>query len=273
MGGGAAKPLLTDEHRITWVLGNWKQHHLRTAAAACARAIAEGVPEAIAGRDPKAGEIRVGIAPPYLSLDAVAPFVRPRTPVWLLAQDIGAQEAGAFTGEVGSAMLAEAGVQAAIVGHSERRTHYREDDALVSRKVAAALAGGLTVVLCVGERLEAREAGDHENTVISQISGSLSQVKDEHVDARLVLAYEPVWAIGTGHTATPEQASAMHRTIRAVLGERFGERGRGRSILYGGSVKPENAADLMAAGDIDGFLVGGASLDPSSFLAIVKAAA
>ncbi len=256
--------------RITWVLGNWKQHHARAAAAANARAIAQGVPGALADAR---GEVRVGIAPPYLSIDAVAPSCRPRTPVWLLAQDVAAQESGAFTGEVGPAMLAEAGVEAAIVGHSERRAYFGEDDALVARKVAAALAGGLTVVLCIGERLEARQSGDHEKTVISQLSGSFVEVKDEQIGDRLVLAYEPVWAIGTGHTATPEQASAMHRTIRAWLGERFGDRGRGRSILYGGSVKPENAADLMAAGDIDGFLVGGASLDPSSFLAIVKAAA
>jgi triosephosphate isomerase len=259
--------------RITWVLGNWKQHHPRRAAADCAKRIADGVEASIGSAHASAGEVRVGIAPPYLSLDAVGMWVRPRTPVWLLGQDVAAQETGAFTGEVGSAMLTEAGVEAAIVGHSERRAHFGEGDALVSRKVAAALAGGLTVVLCVGERLEAREAGEHENTVISQLFGSLAEVTDEGVDARLVLAYEPVWAIGTGLTASPEQASEMHRTIRRVLGERFGDRGRGRSILYGGSVKPENAADLVAAGDIDGFLVGGASLDPSSFLAIVKAAA
>jgi triosephosphate isomerase len=249
--------------RITWVIGNWKQNHGRKAAAECARAIAAGV---------KPGDLRVGIAPPYLSIDAVASAVRPQTAVWLLAQDVAAQESGAFTGEVGSAMLREAGVEGAIVGHSERRAHYGESDAFVASKVAAALAGGLTVVLCVGEQLAARESGDHEKTVISQLSGSLAQVKDEQLDERLVLAYEPVWAIGTGHTATPDQASAMHRTIRGWLGERFGDRGRGRSILYGGSVKPDNAADLMAAGDIDGFLVGGASLDPTSFLAIASAA-
>ena len=256
--------------RITWILGNWKQHHARAAATACAQAIAEGVPAAIARAK---GDVRVGIAPPYLSIDVVRPSVRPRSAVWLLAQDVAAQETGAFTGEVGPAMLAEAGVEAAIVGHSERRAYFGEGDALVARKLAAALAAGLTAVLCIGERLEARQAGEHEMTVISQLSGSLAHVSDEHVDARLVLAYEPVWAIGTGHTATPEQASEMHRTIRNWLGERFGDRGRGRSILYGGSVKPENAADLVAAGDIDGFLVGGASLDPSSFLAIVEAAA
>jgi triosephosphate isomerase len=215
--------------------------------------------------------------------------------VWLLAQDVAAQDSGAFTGEVGPAMLREAGVEAAIVGHSERRAMFGDDDALVAAKlshalqagltvvlcddalVAAklshALQAGLTVVLCVGEALEAREAGKHETTVISQLSAAFAQVDSSAIGERLVIAYEPVWAIGTGRTATPAQASEMHRTIRAWLRDRFGDVGADRSILYGGSVKPGNAADLMAAGDIDGFLVGGASLDPASFLAIVRAAA
>jgi triosephosphate isomerase len=258
---------------ITWILGNWKQNHAAQSAAQCAREVSAGLDAALASPHPSAPEVRVGIAPPYLSLAAAAPLCRPQTPVWLLAQDVAAQESGAFTGEVGPAMLTEAGVQAAIVGHSERRAYYGENDALVARKVEAALAGGLTVVLCVGEGLEARDAGTHENTVISQLSGSLARVKGEAVDARLVIAYEPVWAIGTGRTASPAQARDMHRTIRKQLGERFGPAGRDRSILYGGSVKPDNAADLLAAGDIDGFLIGGASLDPASFLAIVRAAA
>ncbi|MEM6997210.1 MAG: triose-phosphate isomerase [Myxococcota bacterium] len=257
----------------TWVLGNWKQNQLRDAAASCAGGIAEGVAAALDGADPSAGEVRVGLAPPYLSLDAARPHCRPGAPVWLLAQDCAQQDAGAFTGEVGPAMLRDAGVEGTLVGHSERRAYYGDDDASVAAKLAAGLAGGLVVVLCVGEALAARDAGEHESTVISQLSAALDEVSPEQVTERLVVAYEPVWAIGTGRTASPAQASAMHATIRAWLADRFGDRGRGRSILYGGSVKPNNAAELIAAGDVDGFLVGGASLDPASFLAIVRAAA
>jgi triosephosphate isomerase len=254
--------------RTQWVLGNWKQNHAREAATTCARGVADGATAALAGT-----AVRVGIAPAYLSLDVASAFTRPHTPVWLLAQDVAAQDDGAFTGEVGPQMLREAGVEAAIVGHSERRAMFGDHDDLVAAKLTHALAAGLTVVLCAGEGLASREAETHENTVISQLSKAFAHLDSKLVDDRLVLAYEPVWAIGTGRTASPAQASEMHRTIRGWLGERFGEAGRGRSILYGGSVKPNNAAELMAAGDIDGFLVGGASLDPTPFLAIVRAAA
>lgn len=259
--------------RTTWILGNWKQNHRPVAAERCARGVADGLAEALADPHASAGEVRVGIAPPYLSLAAALPFTRNDDTLLLLAQDAAAQDEGAFTGEVGPAMLLEAGVEGAIVGHSERRAYYGEDDALVAAKLRAVLASGLTCVLCVGERLEARDAGEHESTVISQLSNAFSNVSPDAVNGRLLVAYEPVWAIGTGRTATPEQASEMHRTIRGWMRERFGEAGADRSILYGGSVKPGNAADLIAAGDVDGFLVGGASLDPASFLAIVRAAA
>jgi triosephosphate isomerase len=253
---------------MRWVLGNWKQNHGREAAARCAASIAGGLDQARGD-----GSVEVGIAPPYLSLDAARAHTRPAADVWLLAQDVAAQDSGAFTGEVGPPMLREAGAEAAIVGHSERRAMFGDTDALVAAKLGHALQADLTVVLCVGEALAARDAGEHESTVISQLSKAFAQLDSSEVGPRLVIAYEPVWAIGTGRTATPEQAGAMHRTIRAWLAERFGEAGRDRSILYGGSVKPDNAADLLAAGDIDGFLVGGASLDPTSFLAIVRAAA
>jgi triosephosphate isomerase (TIM) len=255
--------------RTIWVLGNWKQNHLPDAAASTAQRVAEGVAEATSGTQ----SVRVGIAPPYLSLISARPFTRPSHPVWLLAQDVAAQESGAFTGEVGPAMLAAAGVEGAIIGHSERRALYAEDDAMVSAKVRCALDGGLTVVLCVGETLDVRERGDHEKTVISQLSDALHEVDLEVFGPRVVVAYEPVWAIGTGRTASPAQAGEMHRAIRRFLRERSGDAGGDRSILYGGSVKPDNAAELMAAGDVDGFLVGGASLDPDAFLAIVAAAA
>jgi len=259
--------------RITWILGNWKQNHLAADATACAKGVAEGLEQALA--NPVAGcpEIRVGFAPTYLALSAAAPFARPHAGPWLLAQDVAAQESGAFTGEVGVAMLREAGVSAAIVGHSERRAYYGDTNALVADKVANALAHDLTVVLCVGESLDARDKGEHETTVISQLSESLARVDSSALDARVVIAYEPVWAIGTGRTASPEQARDMHRAIRAHLAATYGDTGRDRSILYGGSVKPGNAAELIAAGDIDGFLIGGASLKADSFLAIASAAA
>jgi triosephosphate isomerase len=287
--------------RVTWVIGNWKQNHRPAAAKACAEAVAGGVAEALGGKSPMAGEVRlgsarvawvigsvadapsgkspmagglrVGIAPPYLSIEAARPYTRPEHPVVLFAQDVAAQDEGAFTGEVGPAMLREAGVEGAIVGHSERRQHYGETDALVAAKLAAALQAGLVGVLCVGERLESRDAGTHESTVISQLSISLSKVTPELVDERLVIAYEPVWAIGTGRNATPGQAAEMHAAIRRFMHTSFGQAGADRSILYGGSVKPGNAAELIAAGDVDGFLVGGASLDPASFLGIVRASA
>jgi len=259
--------------RITWILGNWKQNHRAEAAEACAKGVADGLDDALRTLHPSVTDIRVGIAPPYLSISAARPFTRPRAATWLLGQDVSAQDEGAFTGEVGPLMLREAGVEGAIVGHSERRAYYGEDDTVVAAKVQASLGNGMVCVLCVGERLEARDAGDHESTVISQLSNALAHLSPESLDERLIIAYEPVWAIGTGRTASPQQASEMHRTIRAWLLDHFGGVGADRSILYGGSVKPGNAPDLLAAGDIDGFLVGGASLDPESFLAIVRAAA
>ncbi|MBV1861070.1 MAG: triose-phosphate isomerase, partial [Nannocystaceae bacterium] len=243
-------------NRITWVLGNWKQNNLLADATECARGIANGLEAALASPVAGCPEVRVGFAPTYLALAASAPFTRPAGKAWLLAQDVAAQESGAFTGEIGVAMLKEAGVDAAIVGHSERRASFGDTSALVGQKVANALSHDLTVVLCVGESLESRDKGDHETTVITQLSESLSKVDSNAIDARLVIAYEPVWAIGTGRTASPQQARDMHRAIRAHLREMYGDAGRDRSILYGGSVKPGNAAELLSAGDIDGFLVG-----------------
>ena len=251
--------------RNIWVLGNWKQNLLRTAAADLAAGVAAGLGDArrACGDDAR---LRVGIAPTYLALDAAGPHTGDH--LWLLAQDVAAQESGAFTGEVGPAMLREVGVRAAIIGHSERRAHFGDHDALVAAKVKSALAGDLHAVLCVGETLEQRDAGNHETVVVDQLAAALREIPDCE---RVVIAYEPVWAIGTGRTATPEQASSMHGVIRRWLDQ--AGHGADRSILYGGSVKPGNAAELLAAGDIDGFLVGGASLDARGFLDIVTAAA
>jgi triosephosphate isomerase (TIM) len=197
--------------RTTWVLGNWKQNHLRGPAAVCSRAIAEGLAAAQAGAHADAADLRVGIAPPYLSLEAARAATRPASPVWLLAQDCAAQDSGAFTGEVGPAMLRDAGVEATLVGHSERRALFGDTDELVGRKLKAALEAGLVTVLCIGEPLAERDAGTHESFVISQLHAALAQVDSSLVGASFVLAYEPVWAIGTGRTATPEQAAQMHR--------------------------------------------------------------
>lgn len=253
--------------RVRWTIGNWKQNLFRGTAELLATDVVDNLPPELL--ENPAGS-RIGIAPTFVALDALAPWSRPAGPLYLFGQDVAAQEEGAFTGEVGPGQLADVGAHGAIVGHSERRTHYREDDDLVARKVECALKAGLRVVLCVGEGLEVRERGEHENFVISQLSASLARVTSELMQERLIIAYEPVWAIGTGKTATPRDAAAMHRQIRAWLGEHHGAAGADRSILYGGSVKPGNAAALMAAGDIDGFLVGGASLEAEAFLQIVR---
>ena len=252
--------------RSRWIIGNWKQNVLTGAAVELAGAVADGL-----GDVPD--HTHVGVAPSYLCLPALNTRLGAGGPLHRFAQDVAAQESGAFTGEVGPSMLADVGARGSLIGHSERRAYYGDDDARVAAKVQSALAGGLDVVLCVGEPLEIREAGTHESHVISQLSAALAEVSPEAAE-RIVLAYEPVWAIGTGKTATPEQAASMHGAIRRWLRERYdGAPAADRSILYGGSVKPGNAAALMAAGDIDGFLVGGASLDAASFLDIVRAVA
>ena len=253
--------------RTRWTIGNWKQNLLRGAAEELATAVVGDLPEPVAEGGK---QVRVGIAPSYVALDVVRPWVRPQGPLFLFAQDVAAQDEGAFTGEVGPDMLRDAGVHGAIVGHSERRTLFGETDASVARKVQLALEAELRVVLCIGEGLAIRESGDHENFVVSQLSAALSQLPRELIGERLILAYEPIWAIGTGKTATPRDAAAMHRKLRAWMEQHFGSAGADRSILYGGSVKPNNAAALMAAGDVDGFLVGGASLEAEAFLQIVR---
>jgi triosephosphate isomerase len=184
------------------------------------------------------------------------------------AQDCSRLQSGAFTGDVAPKMLADLGCRWVILGHSERRHYHRESDALVSAKVAAAIEAGLRPIVCVGETLQQREAGDAEAVVAAQLQGSLGE--QTSIDG-LVIAYEPVWAIGTGLTATPEQAQGMHAFIRGYLGNLAGMEGATR-VLYGGSVRADNAAKLFAQRDIDGALVGGASLLAAEFLAIVKSA-
>ncbi len=207
---------------------------------------------------------------PFTHLAPMAQLAR-GTSVLLGAQDASAHTEGAYTGEVSAAMAADAGARFVIVGHSERRAYHAEDDALVNAKVRAVRAAGLVPILCVGEREEEREAGSAERVVLAQLAADLGGVElaDE---SELVVAYEPVWAIGTGRTATAADAQAMGAVVRSALRERYPALADGVRLLYGGSMKPANAAELLAKPDVNGGLIGGASLDVDPLLAIVEAA-
>ncbi len=245
------------------VAGNWKMHTVPAAAAELARDVARRVRS-------HADAVAVAVCPPSVSLAAVGEVVR-NTPVRLGAQTMHEADEGAYTGEVSAGMLVAVGCHYVILGHSERRQLFGETDDGVNRKTQAALAHGLVPIVCVGETLDERKAGDEEAVVGRQVEAALggAEIGDA---AHLVVAYEPVWAIGTGETASPEQAQAMHRFLRERLRAALGEPGRRVALLYGGSVKPGNAADLFAQPDIDGGLIGGASLDAESFAQIVEAA-
>lgn len=193
------------------------------------------------------------------------------TPIEVVAQNCSEQEKGAYTGEVSIDMLQSVGVKTVIIGHSERRDIYKEEDALLEAKTKAAIHKGMRVIFCCGEHLEIRKSGDHFSTVRNQIEKALFNLTAVQME-QVVIAYEPVWAIGTGETASPDQAQEMHAHIRKMLQEKFGNKtAQETSILYGGSVKPTNASELFANPDVDGGLVGGASLDAQSFLAIADA--
>ena len=239
------------------VVGNWKMHGSRAANA-------ELLASLLAGR-PYASDIAV--CAPFVFIGDVAAALAGSDIRWG-AQDVSAQEQGAFTGEVSASMLAECGCRYAIVGHSERRALHAESDEVVAAKAQAALARGVTPIVCVGETLAERDAGETEAVVKRQLSVVIHQLA--HCAAEMVVAYEPVWAIGTGRTASPEQAQAVHRVLRAQLHAATG-RGDAMKILYGGSVKADNAAALFAQPDIDGGLIGGASLKAADFIAICRA--
>jgi triosephosphate isomerase len=243
------------------IAANWKMHKTIAEAEAFARELLPLV--AGAGAE-------VAVAPSFVALAALGRALA-GSAVALAAQNVNPSEQGAFTGEVSPGMLADAGCRYAIVGHSERRALYGETSAFVAAKAAALLARDIRPIVCVGESLAEREAGQTLNVVGGQLRDSLASVPASRA-AELVVAYEPVWAIGTGRTATPETAQQVHGALRAELVARFGEAGRAIRIQYGGSVKPENTAELMAQPDIDGALVGGASLEAKSFAAIVRAA-
>ncbi|NNE00188.1 MAG: triose-phosphate isomerase [Pirellulaceae bacterium] len=248
--------------RRTIIAGNWKMN-MRAATAA---ALAKGVVEAVGERS----TVEVVLCPPAVYLSCVADAVA-GTPVELGAQNLYAANDGAFTGEVNASMLTDAGCRFVILGHSERRALMGETDAQVSEKLHAALAGNLVPIVCVGETLDQREAGDTEKVVEAQIRGSLAGL-DEIRAAGIVVAYEPVWAIGTGKTASPEQAEEVHAFIRKLLGELFTDEVAAQIRLqYGGSVKPGNAKELLGQPNIDGALVGGASLKADDFAGIISA--
>ncbi|MCA9510347.1 MAG: triose-phosphate isomerase [Myxococcales bacterium] len=213
-------------------------------------------------------DVDVVLAPTFTALHAVGKAIA-GSRVALAAQNVSAEPKGAFTGEISTEMLRDVGCAYAIVGHSERRALYGETSELVARKAQALLAAGMRPIVCVGETLEEREAGRVEAVVGEQLAGSLAGIADDRA-AEVVVAYEPVWAIGTGRTATPEIAQEVHAFVRTRLRERFGAGGDAIRIQYGGSVKPDNVAELMAQPDIDGGLVGGASLEPESFASIVN---
>jgi triosephosphate isomerase len=242
------------------VAGNWKMNgNLAANAALLGGITAElGAPKC---------DVAVCAPAPYL---AQCRAELAATPLAWGAQDVSAHEAGAYTGEVAAAMLADFGCTYVIIGHSERRAYHGEDDALVARKTQRALQAGLTPIVCVGETLAEREAGQTDAVVGRQIDAVLAAL-DADAAARLVIAYEPVWAIGTGKTATPQMAQEVHAMLRAKLLQKTAAGAQVR-ILYGGSMKPDNARELMAMPDIDGGLIGGASLKAADFLAIVNAA-
>ena len=257
-------PDTTAIRRRPLIAANWKMHKTRREADAFCDALLAALGERTAP------DVDVVLCPAFTALAEVA-LRCAATPVRVAAQNMHAKADGAFTGEVSAPMLLDAGAWGVVLGHSERRRHFGETDAELAAKVPAALDSGLVPILCVGETEAERDGGHTETVLRRQLEADLERVAGGRV-RDLVIAYEPVWAIGTGRTATGEQAQEAIGFIRAVIGERAGDGAEGVRILYGGSVKPANASELIALPDIDGALVGGASLDPADFLAIVEAA-
>ena len=245
------------------VVGNWKMTLTAAHGRELARAVADGLPP---------GAVDVAVCPTFVHLFPVADVLR-GSPVHLGAQDVFFESSGAYTGEVSPTMIVETGATFVILGHSERRhtIGHLEDDWMINRKVRAAFAAGLTPILCVGETLAQRDAGQTLDVLSFQLTAALAGVGGD-MGARLVVAYEPVWAIGTGRNATPAQAQEAHAHLRRVLADHWGSAAQTVRILYGGSVKPENARELLAEDDVDGGLIGGASLKAGSFLGIITAA-
>jgi triosephosphate isomerase (TIM) len=248
--------------RKPFIAANWKMQKTIGEAEAYIQALLPKVGAV--------GDVETVICPPYLALQAMVDSARGSS-VQVYAQSMHEADEGAFTGEVSAPMLAEIDVQGVILGHSERRQYYNETDRALQLKVPRALEAGLTPLLCVGETEEERERGDTERKLRHQVQEALEKVAKDRL-ADMVIAYEPIWAIGTGLVATPEQAQEAIAFVRALVEDRDKAAGEAVRILYGGSLKPANAPELLALPDVDGALVGGASLDPGSFAEIVEAA-
>lgn len=248
--------------RTPIIAGNWKMNMLVGEAVG----LAESLKESVGGLS----GVEVVVCPPFTALDAVVRALE-GSDIAVGGQNCYLAESGAFTGEVSPQMLLDVGCEWVIIGHSERRQYFGETDEYLNEKLRFALAAGLKVMFCVGETLDEREAGEMDNVLRRQVGKGLGGLDEAEFD-RLVVAYEPVWAIGTGLTATPEQADEAHGFVRALVREQFSETVSGSlRIQYGGSVKADNAVELMAKGNVDGALVGGASLRADGFAAIVKA--
>jgi triosephosphate isomerase len=248
--------------RTKLIAGNWKMNQTVAEATGLIAAL-RAQAAAMEGKD-------VAVCPPFTTLAAVVAAVA-GTPIRVGAQNVHWADSGAYTGEVSAAMLREIPVTYVIIGHSERRQYFGETDKTVNQRLLAALKAGLTPIVCVGELLQQREANQTEAVVTTQIRDSLAGLSAAQL-AATVIAYEPVWAIGTGKTASPEQAQAVHALLRALLRQSHGAVADSVRLLYGGSMKPNNAAQLLSQPDIDGGLIGGASLDVEQFMGIIKSA-
>ncbi len=248
--------------RRPFVAGNWKMNMLADSSAQLAGELADKLPE---------GNVEVAVCPPFVYLTTVGNVIK-QSKIKLGAQNVYFEPKGAFTGEISTAMLKDVGCEYVIIGHSERRHIFGESDELINAKVKSAIEAELKPILCVGEKLDQRDAGQTEKVIETQLAGGLVGLSADSLK-NLVIAYEPVWAIGTGRTATPDQAQEVHQFIRSWLSGKFGDDFAENCVIqYGGSVKPGNAESLMSQADVDGALVGGASLKADDFIKIIGAA-
>jgi triosephosphate isomerase (TIM) len=254
-----------DDTRRPIMAGNWKMNLTHLEAILLVQKLAATLTEQ------QLADVEVAVLPPFTALRSVQTAIEgDKIPLRYGAQDLSPHAGGAYTGDISGSMLAKLGCTYVVIGHSERRQYHHEDDELVNAKVKAAFAAGLTPIFCVGEGPEVREAGDQVAHVVAQVDAGLDGLKAEQVQT-IVVAYEPLWAIGTGKTATPEDAQEVCAAIRVRIGETFGaDTGASVRIQYGGSVKASNIAAIMAQPDVDGALVGGASLDAEEFTAICR---
>jgi triosephosphate isomerase (TIM) len=250
--------------RTILIAGNWKMN----AGPKEAETLLNGLDKKLANQNPGTDIV---VCPPFVSL-YLAVSVLADTPVKVGAQNVHFEDNGAYTGEISTSMLKETGCEYVILGHSERREYFGDTDEIIARKVKKAIADGLQVIFCVGEKLNERKQGNHQKVVVDQLEAVINHLTEEDA-SQLTIAYEPVWAIGTGETATPEQAQDMHQFIRNFLKEHWStQRLADVRILYGGSMKPTNAEELLKQADVDGGLIGGASLDADSFTSIIEIA-